>query len=182
LCDGSQAIRADVDGDGRLDRAYHASINALDGARLGVCTAASQVDEIDGAGQAEGEFKALDVERDGRSELAYGATSINESLVSLAVFAAGRLHTVMTTDGQDLILASGWQDEMTGTAWGCDDGKAAQRDLVQVIVRQRGGTTTWTRDSFRLSGWTATHTGVSRGSAPTHDSPQEEAASVVQPC
>jgi hypothetical protein len=182
LCDSSVAIRADIDGDGRLDRAYHTYINDLDGARLGVCTAAGQVDEIDGAGQAEGEFKALEIEQDGRSELAYGATTVGESLVALAVFAADHLHTVMTTDDNELILAAGWKDEKTGTAWGCDKGRGGQRDLVQVVVHQHGATAEWSRDTFRLSGLTATHTGVTRGSGPKQGYPQEQAASLVQAC
>lgn len=182
LCDSAEAIRLDVDGDGRLDRAYHAYVNDLDGARLGVCTAAGQVDEIDGAGQAEGDFKALEIDQNGRSELVYGATTVSESLVALAVFGDDHLQAVRTSDSKDFILAAGWKDETTGTAWGCDAGKDGRPDLVQVVLHHHGATAEWTRDSFRLSGSTVAHMGVTRGSGPKRGHPHEQAATLVEAC
>lgn len=178
------ALWADVDGDGLEDRAYHLWSREHQGARLGVCTGKGVTDEIDGAGQAEGVFEVVDVQPDGRAELVFGATSVSQSLVTLAVFSDSHLHPVAVADtGDQLVLAEGPVNETTGEAWGCEHSPGHRhRHLVQVIVRHSGADAAWTRTVYRLSGNVVDRVNVEHGSGRAIETPTRQAAALVAPC
>lgn len=183
-CEAEDAVRADIDGDGLEDRAYHRWATSTAEARVGVCTAAGIRDEIDGAGQAEGVFEAFDLEPDGRFELAFGATTVNQRLTSLAVFVAGRLEVVsLPAAGDPLVLAEGPVDDTTAQAWGCEPSPGSEaRRLVQVRIRHHGADAEWTRTSYSLEGAVARPAGVEAKSGPAHQTPERHAAALVPPC
>lgn len=135
-CVGRQTIRGDVDGDGRTDLVYHDLID--DNAVLGVCTASGITVTAPGMGQSE-VLELIDVDRDGRYEIVFGATSVNLRGANLAVMVEGQLRIVEL--GHDrLSLLDGWREDNTETvAYGC----TADGALVLVMTKDDG------RDGFR---------------------------------
>lgn len=182
-CVAEDGLSADVDGDGLEDRAYHRWVASGSESRVGVCTAKGERDEIEGAGQAEGVFEAFDLEPDGRFELAFGATTANQSLASVAVFVDGHLEVVSLPGAGPLVLAQGPVDDTTGEAWGCEPARVGQSGrLVRVWVRHHGSEAEWTRTSYTLDGAVARQLGVERKREPAHQTPERHAAALVPPC
>lgn len=182
-CQGEDVLHADVDGDRFEDRAYHRWRASASEARLGVCTSTGLRDETEGAGQAEGVFEAFDVESDGRFELAFGATTANQTLTSIAVFFEGQLEVVTVPEAGPLVLAEGPVDETTGEAWGCEPPAAGEAGrLVQVRVRHLGPEADWTRTSYKLNGATARQVDVEIGKEPAQQTPTRHAGALVPLC
>jgi hypothetical protein len=142
FCTRGHALEADVDGDGRLDRAWLRWVRGA-GARVGVCTAAGQVDDLGVGGMAEGPFDALDVNGDGAADLVHGGTTVSQAVSEVTVFLRGRLRPVVDERGERIVLVEGTTD-----AWRLD---AERGVLVQETVRQGEPAVT----AYRVRGATA---------------------------
>jgi hypothetical protein len=155
-------IKADLDGDGRVDEASHTNLASgeLTEAVLALCLATGEILAIGGIGQAEGPFEAIDSNHDGRPELFYGATTACSAGGGLAVVDGGRLVEVTSEDGTYLLLEEGCDGPQAGeaVAFGC-----LGEDLAIVHARPVEGGTRWTRHLVHLDGVTARTTRETSG-------------------
>lgn len=177
VSDSVLTAEGDFDGDGRVDQAYERQRGA-DPWLLGVCLADGQSDEVD-IGFAEGTFKALDLDGDGRSEIIYGGTSVSQQIDTFAVVFDGRIDLVEEASFSAGLLES----EDAGQHWGCDDiDHDGRRELVQVTVRRHGREVAWTKEIYRLAGATLSLVTTETGNAPAKGVPWEQAATLVGRC
>ena len=182
--DGSRLdVEGDFDGDGRLDKAYqrHTGEPTYEGF-LVVCLADGRADELE-IGQAEGAFFAADLDRDGRSEIMYGGTTVSQSLVAVAAFADGHL---VTGRGDGPVLAAGatgpdWEN--VGQGWGCDDTDGdRKREVIQVTVHRTGNRASWTKEIYRVSGARLILLRTTTGTVRATDDPSQQAEALVPDC
>lgn len=180
-CRGDDVLRADVDGDGEDDAVYHRSPTGQP--VLGVCTSSGPQDEIDGAGMAQ-ILKAVDVQGDGRDEVFFGATTVSEGLMSIAVFDDGELTAVRTMEGDTLILRSGQPGPDSATAVGCEDLDGdGVGDVVQVEVTSDSKTGEWNSTGYRLTDALAEEVASDAGTVEAlSESRHETAQQLTEPC
>jgi len=168
-CAGGGVEQADIDGDGVVDRVYHAWIEG--DAVLGACLSTGGEPSIPGKGQTE-LLLIVDVEPDGKAEVVFGATSVSMAFGALAVYEKKEgLVEVTLPDGGEFLLVDGLDDfqdhgPTTGLAWGCEDwDDDGLRELVQVTARLADGDVTWTKRFYGLRGGVATPLGKVSGTA-----------------
>lgn len=155
-CGGrAEALRADVDGDGRLDTVWRGQ-SAISSVVVGLCTAAGATAEVEVGGMGEGDFETIDIEQDGRAEIVQGGTTVSQQLSEVLRFLDGQLVVV---DG--VLLASGSTrldapESEVVEAWGCEDADAdGVRDLVTVAVSRMHDAAIERRRGYRLQGRSA---------------------------
>lgn len=133
-CDDQPAM-GDVDGDGAADRVMHRFVSGA--AVLQVCLADGLADRLAGLGQGE-VLQLVDIDGDGRVEIAYGATTANAAFARLAVWHDGGLVPVTLSGSEQVLeLTRGGTGTFDGDrwsaieAWGCTDLDGdGERELV----------------------------------------------------
>lgn len=138
-CNSSDAVEADVDGDGHVDRLIH-SWSSEGGAVLRVCTHEGQHDGLAGIGQA-GVLATASVGDKGRVLVLYGDTSASLARAQVAVWKGDGLAVVVDRSADsplELKAGSELRDSPDGSAethyaWGCDDAtEDGELELIQA--------------------------------------------------
>lgn len=149
--EGDRRLSPDVDGDGRPDIAWQASIDGR--LQVGVCTAAGALASLDVGGMGEGRFDVIDVEADGIDELISGGTSVSQVLSEVIVMRAGRLIAVpgiQLAEGPAEFTPAGTPSRVD--AWRCADADGdGVRDLVLISVVRRDQGATETSTAYRIA-------------------------------
>lgn len=181
-CRNKETLFAHVDDDKLRDRVYHDRNRRRP--VLGVCTGDGRIDQRPGAGMTE-LLRIIDVQRDGRDEILYGATLISSKNFYVAVFRKGQLRRVLRPKGKPLLLIKGaYVNPDRGKAFGCrKSAEGNKRKLVKASVRKTSHRRfRWTRAIFRLRDASAKRTSVEKGRTRHRGRAYEVAAALVKPC
>lgn len=141
-------VSADVTGDGQPDGIGYDDQASDDGATLWVCPEGGERAEIPGVGQVE-TLQVVDADRDGRSEILFGATAATSLGVMVAVWDEGRLAIVDEVEGRGLLLWRGGVDEQFD--FGCRERDGA-RFLVSAHAVPDGEDLAVTWTGYRIVG------------------------------
>lgn len=151
----AEALRADVDGDGRLDTVWRGQ-SAISSVVVGLCTAAGATAEVEVGGMGEGDFETIDIEQDGRAEIFQGTTTVSQHVSEVLRYLDGDLFVVdgfFLVDGLSRLETP--ESEVV-EAWGCEDADAdGVRDLVTVAVSRTHDAAIERRRGYRLQGRSA---------------------------
>lgn len=170
-CRGNEALKAEIDGDGRPDFVFHSLVDGE--ATVGACTGRGSFSSIPGLGQAE-TLQVVDVQGDGEDEILFGSTAVAMQYFRFAVWIDDRLKVVALPNTSAFQVHQGapFPEEATYTFFrtSCERTQLPYGDLygdvVEVTVVRSEPTFGWNGTGYSVKGDRASPVSEKSGEVP----------------